>query len=158
MIQYRHTQPGHAVTMSLGIAAVLLTLISGLAAPGDDVFLFSAIMVSVLLLIWLLFGWLTVTITDTHLQGRFGIGLFRFRIALSDIESVREVGNRWYMGWGIHRIRRGWLYNVSGFGAIEIVVRGSRIVRVGSDEPRALALALQSCLEAKAQIARSSKL
>ncbi len=46
----------------------------------------------------------------------------------------------WYYGWGI----RGWLwpkmwiYNVSGFDAVEIKLKNGKMYRIGTDEPKKL--------------------
>jgi hypothetical protein len=38
---------------------------------------------------------------------------------------------------------RRWLYNVGGLDAVEITLASGRMLRIGSDEPNALAAALQ---------------
>jgi hypothetical protein len=52
------------------------------------------------------------------------------------------VRNRWYYGWGIRITPRGWLYNVSGLDAVELALKNGKCVRIGSDEPHALARAI----------------
>jgi hypothetical protein len=66
---------------------------------------------------------------------RFGIGVIRRRFPIAAIESARTVRNPWYCGWGIHRIRNGWLFNVSGFDAVELGMADGRRYRIGTDEP-----------------------
>ena len=55
-----------------------------------------------------------------------------------------EHKNRWYNGWGIRLIPRGWIFNVSGFDAVEIQMKNGRRYRIGTDEPEALLAAIQS--------------
>jgi hypothetical protein len=46
-------------------------------------------------------------------------------------------------GWGIHRLARGWIYNVSGWEAVEIELASGSVHRIGTDEPRALLAAIE---------------
>ena len=69
---------------------------------------------------------------------RFGIGLIRKRIPLAEIVEVRPVRNSWLYGWGIHRTPHGWLYNVSGWEAVEITLTSGKHLRLGTDEPQRL--------------------
>jgi hypothetical protein len=89
-----------------------------------------------------LFSSLTVEIRGSELVVSFGIGFPKFTYELARIREARVVRNPWYYGWGIHMTPGGWLYNVSGFFAIEIVFVDGRKVRIGTDEPDALYRAL----------------
>jgi hypothetical protein len=71
-----------------------------------------------------MFSTLTVVVDDTHLTFRFTFGLIRKHIALADIRHYQTVRNPWHYGWGIHLYPGGVLYNVSGFQAVEIVLKG----------------------------------
>jgi hypothetical protein len=42
-----------------------------------------------------------------------------------------------------------WVYNVSGFDAVEIQMRNGRIKRIGTDEPRKLEQAIQQVINQK---------
>jgi hypothetical protein len=99
---------------------------------------------ALLVLVLALFHSLTVAVTREEVRLHFGIGLIRKRFALSDIESVSTVSNHWYNGWGIRAIRNGWLYNVSGFDAVELRFHSGRVARIGTDEPARLARAIES--------------
>jgi hypothetical protein len=94
-----------------------------------------------------LFWSLTVTVTDTVVRVRFGIGLLRFTFPLEAVQSAEPVTNRWWHGWGIHGWPgKGWVYNVSGWDAVELRMRDGRFNRIGTDEPEKLAAAIQSRL------------
>ena len=86
----------------------------------------------------LLFGSLTVRGDDRSLEVRFGPGLIRKRFLLEEMRSCREVTNHWYYGWGIRLTPHGWLFNVSGLGAVEIEMRNGSRVRIGTDDVRGL--------------------
>ena len=134
-LRYRHTQFGTVVVRSLAAAGLVLL---GLGLAYDDpVFILGGpIMMGILAL---LFYALTVEIDGTYLTFRFGIGLIRKRIPLAEIVAVRPVRNSWLYGWGIHRTPHGWLYNVSGWEAVEITLASGKRFRLGTDEPRRLA-------------------
>ncbi len=141
---YKHTQRGVTVLVFLGVgAAVIGGLFAALA--------FSLVGLAVLCLLAVmaaLFGSLTVEIRDRTLLCRFGPGLIRKRWPLADIRSATVVRNPWYYGWGIHLTPRGWLYNVSGLGAVEIVLASGKKARIGSDEPEKLAEAIRQNITA----------
>jgi len=56
------------------------------------------------------------------------------------------VKNHWYYGWGIHLTPHGWLYNISGFLAVEIQMKSGKKYRIGTDEPKKLIEAIQQSL------------
>jgi len=56
------------------------------------------------------------------------------------------VRNKWWWGWGIRRIHDGWLYNVSGLNAVELVMGNGKKFRIGTDQPRRLADSIQARL------------
>ncbi|MBS1223341.1 MAG: hypothetical protein H6R24_19, partial [Proteobacteria bacterium] len=57
---------------------------------------------------------------------------------------VRPVRNSWLYGWGIHRTPHGWLYNVSGWEAVEITLASGKRLRLGTDEPGQLTQVLRA--------------
>ena len=133
--RYRHTQFGAVVVGSLAVSALML---AGLGlAFGVPVFLYGGpVMMGI---VALLFHNLTVEIDATHLTFRFGIGLIRKRVPLAEIVEAKPVRNSWLYGWGIHRTPHGWLYNVSGWEAVEIALASGKRFRLGTDESRRLA-------------------
>jgi hypothetical protein len=98
---------------------------------------------AILLLCLFLFWSLTVEVRRGQVQARFGSGLIRRTVQLADIQEARVVRNPWYAGWGIRLIPRGVIYNVSGFGAVELELSNGRRFRIGTDEPQALLEAIQ---------------
>jgi hypothetical protein len=86
---------------------------------------------------------LTVLVDDT-LRIRFGpIGVIKKSWPLAEIVSVTTVTNPWYYGWGIHWTPHGLLYNVSGYGAVEVRLLSGRMFRIGTDEPEVLRSAIE---------------
>jgi len=87
---------------------------------------------------------LQVIIDEKYLQIKFGYGIYRKSFSLNDVMSAKSVKNHWYYGWGI-RIwfwPKMWIYNVSGFDAVEIKMKNGATYRIGTDEPEKLEQAI----------------
>jgi len=136
---YRHTQAGIVIVVAVGITAAALVF----GVYWGPLPRFALLLAAVLAICIRVFGSLTVDIDSDTLLVRFGFGLVRKRFILSEVLSAQPVRNRWYHGWGIHPMRRGWVYNVSGFDAVEIELRDGSVHRIGTDEPQALAVAIK---------------
>lgn len=90
-------------------------------------------------LILVLFYKLDVQVTDQDVTFRFGIGLIRRKIPLDQIIDAKVVKNSIWSGWGIRVGPSFTLYNVSGFNAIELTLKGKkRKVRIGTTVPEKL--------------------
>jgi hypothetical protein len=77
---------------------------------------------------------------------QFGLGVIRKVFLLKDIEACRVVKNPWYYGWGIRFTPRGWLFNVSGFSALELQMKSGKLYRIGTDDAEGLAKAVDEAL------------
>ena len=97
--------------------------------------------VSITMLICLLiFYKLTIYISTTYIQFSLGFGLVSKKYLISDIQSCKSVRNNPLYGIGIRKIPKGWLYNVTGLGAIEMTFKNSNsIVRIGTNRPDEIA-------------------
>ena len=138
MTEYRHTQVGTLVLVLSGIVLILLaTLMITIEAHPIAV-----VVVILLLLCIAMFNSLTVEVTDIAVRVRFGPGPIGKSFRLSAIRQVRTVRNPWYYGWGIRWFPRGWLFNVSGFDAVELVMLDGRVYRIGTDQPGGLLAAI----------------
>lgn len=153
-MKYKHTQIGYLMLIVTLAVLVLFawTYITGANEPpsvdSGNNFLMTSIMV-IILCILTSFGTLQVHIDGKHLRIRFGYGIYRKKFLLNDIISVKTVKNhRWY-GRGIRRWlwRKMWIYNVSGFDAIEIQMKNGKIYRIGTDEPKKLEQAILSSIK-----------
>lgn len=136
MTDYRHRQIGWPALAGSVPPFVVGLIVVGVGAP------IGYVLVAAAPIVFLLLGWLTVTVSDDALEARFGVGVIGRRIALSRVSSARIVRNPWYFGWGIRWIPGGWLYNVAGFDAVEMTLADGGIFRLGTDEPAALEAAL----------------
>lgn len=151
MTKYKHTQIGYLMLMVTLAVLVLFAWVQNTTRaepPSVDSgpnFAISAIMALILFML-ASFTTLTVSIDDSLLRIKFGLGIFRKKFLLEDIVSVKPVKNHWYYGWGI----RGWLwprkmliYNVSGFEAAEITLKNGKIYRIGTDAQDDLVAAIK---------------
>lgn len=137
---YQHNQLAKTI-LSFLIAALVI-----LAVPllkGGAVALY-ALLAVVLTATGVLFHCLTIRIEGGFLHWHFGPGFWKKSVALKDIDHVDMVLNRWYYGWGIRYTRHGWLYNVSGLRAVQITLKTGKKLRLGTDEPEKLVLAVNS--------------
>jgi len=139
-LRYRHTQFGTVIVVSLLLSAVLfagLGMMTGLMPL--------AVIGPVLMAVSLaLFYARTVEIDAIYLRFGFGVGLIRQRIPLAEVRAVEPVPNSWLYGWGIHRTPHGGLYHVSGREAVQIALASGQRFRLGTDQPRRRAQALQA--------------
>jgi len=150
MASYKHTQIGYLMIFITLAVLVLFTWvhITARAEPpsfySGTNFAVSAIM-ALILFILASFTTLTTFIDEDCLRVKFGYGIFRKKFLLSDIVSAKQVKNHWYYGWGIRLWLwpKMWIYNVSGFDAVEIIMRNGKIYRIGTDVPKELETAVK---------------
>lgn len=144
---YEHIQPGQLLRLLLG-ALIVATAAGGIAFiaaagifEGAIVMLVTSLVMAVFLL---LFHSLTVRVSAEEVAIAFGIGLIRKSFPVEEITQATAVKNRWYYGWGIKLYPGGWLYNVSGFDAVELHFSNGKQCRIGTDEPAKLLKAIVS--------------
>ncbi len=138
---YRHTQTSSWMRALFFLAAV------GMCGAGAVVGRPAAFGLIAVALILAGAGWafsaLTVEVTAESLTWYFGPGVWMQSLDRDSIASATCVENKWWWGFGVHFTPRGWLYNVAGLRGVEIACRSGRTLRIGSDEPEALAAALR---------------
>lgn len=140
---YRHRQIGSLMIVAFSACIILLAVLLCVVE-----FNWIAVAVGGVLLVCLLAVWsLTVVIDEDTLHIRFGSGIVRKTLPLRNIESCRSVRNPWYYGWRIKWIPRGWVFDVSGFRVVEVVMNTGKRYRIGTDEPEALERAIRRSIE-----------
>ena len=159
MTTYKHTQIGYLILFITLVVLVFFAWIQITAraeTPSYDSGTNFAITTIMALILFILasFSTLTVSIHEQFLKIRFGWGIFHKKLPLSEIVAVRKVKNHWYYGWGIRLWfwPYMWIFNVSGFDAIELVMKNPasanatagkrKIYRIGTDEPEKLEAAI----------------
>jgi hypothetical protein len=153
MTTYKHAQIGYLmliITLVVLVFFAWLQITARAETPSYDSgtnFAITAIM-ALILFILASFSTLAVTIDEQFLKIRFGWGIFRKEFPLNDIATVRKVKNHWYYGWGIRLWLwpKMWIFNVSGFDAIELTMKNGKIYRIGTDEPEKLETAIKQAI------------
>jgi hypothetical protein len=149
MTKYKYSQFGTfsvAIMLPIFIFILIMLFTSGIKDPAQAVILgFVAV---TLLICLLIFYKLTISIDDTYLSFSLGIGLISKKYFLSDIKTCKPVKNSAFYGIGIKKIQNGWLYNVSGLGAIELSFKNKNsVVRIGTNDPEAVSLTVNSLIK-----------
>lgn len=142
------TQFGTFSAIVLG-AFFVLTLVMAIALSSSEDFAdLILVFVSLTMLVALLnFYRLKITVDDKSLSFSLGIGLVKKKYRLSDIKECRAVRNSPFTGIGIRLYSKGWLYNVSGLGAVELAFYNrASCVRIGTDRPEEVAQYVSSKL------------
>lgn len=153
MSSYKHTQIGYlmlSVTLFVLVLFAWLQITARAEPPSVDSgtnFAVTAIMVLILFIL-ASFATLTTSIDKNYLRIKFGYGLFRKKFAVNEIAGATQVKNHWYYGWGIRLWfwPPMWIFNVSGFDAVEIRMRNGKIYRIGTDEPEKLETAIKQVI------------
>ena len=141
--QYKHTQIGYLTLAMLGAATLLMVVL--VVAAG---FHWIPLVVLVVLAVGLpLFATLSVEVHEGSVRIWFGPGVIRKRFQVQDIVACQVVRNPWYYGWGIRLTPHGWLYNVSGYSAVELQMKSGKRYRIGTDKPEQLQKAVERVLE-----------
>jgi len=135
------------VTLAVSMLFAWLYITARAEPPSVDSgtnFAFTAIMILILFIL-ASFTTLTMSIDENCLRIKFGYGIFTKVFPLNEIASVQSVKNHWYYGWGIRLWLwpKMWIYNVSGFDAVEIIMRNGKIYRIGTDTPGELEAAIK---------------
>jgi hypothetical protein len=139
--QYRHSQPGYlSIVMSCFLFAVCAVIyFFGLHILG---ILSGALTLFLLILMYKL----TIEIKGGVLRFWFGPGLFWKTIPLEKI-AYCEPFKGVFGGWGFRYVFDGWLYNVSGFQAVTIVLKSGKKIHIGTDDLQLLMAEINSVIK-----------
>jgi hypothetical protein len=142
---YEHTQA--AWPMRLAFAAGALIMLTLALAPLPQIGRAPTWVLLAGAALSIAVGWcfssLTVRVSHEALKLYFGFGWPSKTVPLGDIASASVTRTTFWEGWGVHRTRRGWLYNVSGFDAVIVQRRDGTALLVGSDEASRLKAAIE---------------
>lgn len=129
---YSNRQPGRALAVVIGIP-LLVCLLAAISRPQHSLSLW--LISTAFLLIFMLFGSLTIQVGRTHLFWSFGPGLVRKDIALTEIAGASIIRTRLLDGIGIHYTKHGWYYSVSGRDAVLVTLKDGQGVVLGTNDP-----------------------
>ena len=132
---YKHTQTGWVIIIASVVAGGLLSLTGPIAFNGRFEVAIAIFMAAIILL----FGTLTVEVSDDLIKVSFGLGLIRYKFQMSDIAAAQSRRIKWYSGFGIHGWPgKGWLLNVSGLDTVDLTMKNGMRYLIGTDEPQQL--------------------
>ena len=135
LMEYRHTQQA-----ILPFAAWLgLLIFLGVVIPREEWTPWIGAFIALITVVMIVFSRLTVRVNNDAITTAFGFGWPKHTERVSDIGAAREVRNKWIHGWGIRKVPNGWMYNVSGYDAVELDLASGKNFRIGTDEPDTLA-------------------
>jgi hypothetical protein len=148
-MKYKHTQIAYFMII-VTLAVLVLFAWAYITSSNEPVSVDSgnnlAVTSIMTLIVFVLVSFvsLQVMIDGKYLRIKFGYGIFKKKFLLKDIVSAKTVKNRWYYGWGIKVWfwPKMWIFNVSGFDAVEIKLKNGKIYRIGTDEPKKLEQAI----------------
>ena len=154
MTAYKHTQIGYLMlVVTLAVLMIFVWIYITASAEPNSVdsgpnFAVTAVMALILFAL-ASFTTLTASIDENCLRIKFGYGIFARKFPLNQIDSVKSVKNHWYYGWGVKVWfwPYMWIYNVSGFDAVEIVMRNGKIYRIGTNTPSELEVAIKQAIK-----------
>lgn len=144
-MKYNHTQVGYLMIYVL----IAITVLFIYVVNQIWIEFYSLTSMILIFLILLSFMTLNVSIDNDALSVKFWYWLYTTFFLLNEIESVRVVKNPWYIWWWIRFWfwpRKTIIYNVSGFNAVEIVLKNGKIYRIGTDEAEVLEKAINESI------------
>ena len=139
-MNYKHTQIWYLTIYMLVILTIYFWTLIYLIGINREII----IILGLILFISTSFLSLTVSINKNKLKLKFGYGIFHKTFQIDHIISIKTVKNEFYHGWGI-RVwfwPYMWIYNISWFNAIELIMKDNKIYRIGTDEPEKLKKAI----------------
>ena len=144
MATYRSRQQGKLIRYVVAATTLVVFVAIVLLGPVEDWWFYPLVALAFgmgILLAWQ-FSNLTVEVDDDEVRWWFGRGIWPKSVQRAEITSATPVHNKWWWGWGIRYYGKGWLYNVSGLEAVEIVLKSGKHIRIGTDDPQGLAAAI----------------
>lgn len=142
-MEYQHKQWGFFLIPTSLTLWVLVISITSVDDPTSTLFTVAMVgFMVVLFIVVLVFSRLDAPVSSERVVAAFSFGRPHRVVEFADVTAVRRVRNRWWDGWGIRKISRGWMYNVSGLDAIELELASGKVFRIGTDDPEGPVAAL----------------
>jgi hypothetical protein len=141
-MDYSHTQIGKVAAIVIAWGVIVVFIIAATAEEGGAIALAIGLFFALLAALAVVFSRLTIIVAAGVVKAAFGWGWPRRTVEVPRIAGFRRVRNKWYYGWGIRKIPGGWMFNVWGLDAVEVVLHSGKKFRLGTDEPDELIAAL----------------
>ncbi len=146
-MKYHHRQIAWKTLIAIGIGlALMLTVFASMKRITIPAYGFVAL-IACFALLGAVFGALTTEVDAKEFRATFGILGWPGKSAeLADIAAAIPTRLSRTSGWGIRITTRGWLFNVSGRGAVIVGLLSGKQFLIGTDEPEKLADAINQSL------------
>lgn len=142
IMTYRHRQ----TSWFAPIAMLVIGAVGGVLLAAAGIWVGAVALVLILVPVAVVMSRLTVEVDARSVTVVMGWRWPVRRIALDDIVSVAPVRVQWWQGWGIRKVRGGWMYDIAGRDAVALELRAGNVFWIGTDEPAALTAALESAI------------
>lgn len=163
-VLFRSKKKAPAALSAVFAVSALSSLVPAILV-GGPAWAVAALTVPLMLVMWMLFLVLRVTISTKSVNVQYG--LFGPTIPIASITSAEATSYDWkkFGGWGIRRkSSREWIYNMMGDGgqAVRICWRGpdgkDNVTWVGSKDATAIAAAVDAAQQALPEAAKQAAL
>jgi hypothetical protein len=95
-----------------------------------------------------LFFRLESKVFEDRIEIKFGVGIIKKTIEFKEVEEVQKVTNKFWYGWGIRYTPHGWLWNISGYEAVQFQLKGkSKGFRLGCKNHEEMYQAIKTQLD-----------
>jgi len=137
---YRHQQTAQWIVLLLAVPAVAVAVAGFLSG------LYGMLGVAVfLILMAIAFSMMVTNVDERAVSWWFTLGFPNWSVPLADIAQVEVTTTTfWLEGYGLHyTIWHGWLWNVSGYGAVMLTTTAGNRITIGTNDPQGLYEAIE---------------
>ena len=131
------TQYGYPVIIGsfIGIIVMVISIIFDSSVPKEGIISIAVVIVSLAIAILMAYK-MTICVDDQYVWFRMGIGIVGKSFELDDISECKVVKIH---SSGIRKFRKGNMYSISGFKAVELKFQSTnKIIRLGTNRPEEL--------------------
>jgi hypothetical protein len=152
---YQHTQTGWLALVANAFGFMVAFWVLSLVSLDGAARTMLLLLVIGLVLTTITFSSLTTSVDGENFRAHFGPLKWPGKtVELADIAGALSTRTSMTAGWGIRITTRGWLYSVSGRGAIIVGLCDNKQFLIGTDDPEGLAKAINDALPHVADFSR----
>ena len=154
-LKYHHIQIGWLCIIGSSLSFIIaLAVLNAVVLIGSMTYAMLALFFTIVIL-GITFSSLLTEIDSGEFRARFGPLKWPGQtVALNEIAGVVPTRTSLIAGWGIRVTTRGWLYSVSGRGAVIVGLRNGKQFLIGTDDPVGLANAINESLPVPADFSK----
>jgi len=145
MVRYMHRQTSYrAMLLILPIAAVVGSSVYFASSQGKPPPLFiPVIAIAIVVIAAAIFSTLIIEVTDDAIAVGFLFGAMRRRVARGEIMRAERCSIPWWYGTGVKYGLKATSYLAWPGPAVELTLKSGRALRIGTDDPDGLLVALK---------------